>query len=242
MAKLGLATSADVERDPEMEGLMAEIEADLREEELRKIWQRYGKFIIAAAAAIVIAAIGVQLWRQHAADQQVALAARFDDGRKAIEANKPDDALAAFADVAKHSGQGYATIAALERAALLLKKNDIAGAVAIYKSVSDDAQADPTLRDLATLLQVLHSIDTAPPKTLEAQLTPLLNPGNPFNPSALELSAMLAAKQGDMARAAKLAEQIIADPAAPQGLRGRAEDLATYYKSQTAVPAAPPKS
>jgi hypothetical protein len=51
----------------------------------------------------------------------------------------------------------------------------------------------------------------------------------------------LAGKQGDTARAAKLAQQVIDDPTTPQNMRARAEDLAAYYKtgSAAAAPAAP---
>jgi len=151
---------------------------------------------------------------------------------------KTDEALGILTDLARNTGEGYGAVAQLQRAGILLQKNDVDGAVAVYKTLAADSKADQTLRDLATLLQVLHSLDREPPQTLEVLLAPLLNPGNPFNASALELSALLAAKEGDTGRAAKLAEQILMEPSTPPNLRNRAKDLAAYYMSQMAAAAA----
>ncbi|TAL02529.1 MAG: tetratricopeptide repeat protein [Rhodospirillaceae bacterium] len=242
LAKLGLALPDAAERDPELEGLMSEIEADLREEELRKIWQRYGIFIIAGFALIVLGVFGVQQWRAHLVSQRLELARRYDQATKDLQDGKTDDALGILADLAGNTGEGYGAIAQLQRAAILLQKNDVDGAVAVYKALAANPKADATLRDLATLLQVLHSLDRAPPQTLEVMLSPLLNPGNPFNASALELSALLAAKEGDTARAAKLVDQILMEPSTPPSLRSRAQDLAAYYKSQTPAASASPSN
>ena len=47
------------ETDHELEGLMSEIESDLREEEFKKIWKRHGNSIIAAAVALELSRRGV---------------------------------------------------------------------------------------------------------------------------------------------------------------------------------------
>ena len=228
------------ERDDELEGLMSEIESDLREEELRKIWNRYGNTIMVVMSVVLLSVVGFQLWRQHDAEQRLELATRYDEAQVAVTQGKVDDALAMFADIAKARGEGYATLASLDRAALLLKKSDTDGAVAIYNSIAADTKADQVFRDLATVLTVMHTMDTADPKTLEPMLSPLTTPANPFHNIALELSAVLAGKSGDRARAAKLAEQLIGDATTPPEMRQRAEELAAFYKSGAELPKSAP--
>ena len=228
------------ERDDELEGLMSEIESDLREEELRKIWSRYGNTIMVVMSVILLSVVGFQLWRQHDAEQRLELATRYDEAQVAVTQGKVDDALAMFADIAKARGEGYATLAALDRAALLLKKSDTDGAVAIYRSIAADTKADRVFRDLATVLTVMHTMDAADPKTLEPMLSPLTTPANPFHNIAIELSAVLAGKSGDRVRAAKLAEQLIGDATTPPDMRQRAEELAAFYKSSAELPKAEP--
>ena len=156
------------DEDVELEGFMSEIEADLREDELKKIWQRHGKTVFAVGAILILVALGVQFWRQHAAEQRLELAARYEQAMTDAAAGKDEDAAAIFADVAKHKGEGYATLAQLERATLLLRKQDINGAVAIYREIGADGSVDRAFHDLAIVLEVLHTLDTAEPKVLEA--------------------------------------------------------------------------
>jgi hypothetical protein len=245
LSKLGIASAEEAEkRDHELEGLMSEIEADLREDELRRIWQQYGKAIIAAAVVVLLGVAGFELWRDHAEKQRLAVAERYDQGVKDVQAGKADDALAIFTDIGKNGRGGFAALAQLQRAAILLQKKDVDGAIAAYKALAADSKADGTLRDLALLLQALHSTDRMAPKDVEALIAPLLDDGNPFRPSALEISALMAAKQGDISRAAKTVNEIVSDTNAPQGVRARARDLAAYYKAVLAQQAAPtpPKS
>jgi hypothetical protein len=132
-------------------------------------------------------------------------------------------------------------VSGTSEAAAQLQKKDEAGAVATYASLASDTSADPAFRNLATILEVQHSMETGDAKALEAKLTPLIAPNNSFSASALELSALLAAKQGDIKRAQELAEQILSDSGAPAGARQRATDLAALYKGQLgdAAPATP---
>jgi hypothetical protein len=127
-------------------------------------------------------------------------------------------------------------MARLSEAAIQVEKGDVDGALANYKALSENTKVDPTFRDLSTLLYVLHSLDRADPKTLETQLAPLTNPTSAFKLSALELTALLAAKQGDVPRAIKTLAQITAEPSAPASLRQRAEDLTKLYESGTLPP------
>ena len=227
--------------DPEFEGLMSEIETDLRSDEFRKIWSRYGNFIIGLVVVFILGVTGFQLYRQYEAREREATARRYETAIKAAESGKRDEAIAQFGEIVKQGGKGYGALARLTQAALQIEKQDIDGAVANYKALAADQKADPIFRDLATLLRVLHSLDREDAKSLEAALTPLANPNNAFNLSALELQALLAAKQGDTDRAIKTLAQISADPATPPSMRERAEDLTKLYQSgiMPPPPAAP---
>lgn len=225
--------------DLAVEGLMAEVEEGLREDQFRKIWKSYGNLIIGLAVALVVGVAGYQLWHEHQLSQRDALANRYDAAVTQFDAGKYDVAAKEFADIAKSSGQGYAALARMQEAAAKLQQGDNAGAVAAYKALGEDKTMDPVFRDLGTLLRVMYALDSEDPKTLEPALGPLTAAGNPYRFSALELSALLAAKQGDTARAAQLAEQISDDPAAPAGVRERANDLVTLYKPAEAASAAP---
>ena len=229
------------ESDPELEGLMSEIETDLREEELKKIWKNYSGVIVAFVVALIVGVAGFQMYREYDARQRGEIARRYELAVEAQKTGKTDEAMEKFAALAMDGGRGYSALARLNQAGLQVAKNDIDGALATYKALAADPKADQVFRDLAVLLRALHSLDREDAKVLEAALAPLTSPNNAFNLSALELSALLASKQGDSERAVKILAQITADPRAPGPLRERAEDLTKLYQSGAtpAPPAAP---
>ncbi len=234
------ATPPAPQVDHELEGLMSEIESDLREDQFRKIWNRFGTLIIASGVVLILGVAGYQLWRGYETRERDVLANRYDAAVTQFDAGKYDVAAKEFADIANKKGEGYAALARLQEAASKLQQGDKAGAIAAYKALGEDKSIDPVLRDLGTILRVMHALDTEDPKTLEAALGPLLAPGTTYYHSALELGALLAAKQGDKTRAVQLAEQITNDPAAPAGVRERAQDLATLYKPASPATASLP--
>jgi len=228
------------DEDIAFDGLMTEIEDDLRGEELAKIWKQYGSIIIGVVVVVVVSIIGWQLWRQNVESQRMALAQQYSEAAKLVQAGKLDEAMTSYAGIADKKGEGYAALAQLQKAAIALEKKDLLGALAAYKALENDSKADLLFRDLATVLYTLHGLDTENPLELEANLKPLLDPSNPFSHSATELMALLASKQGDAARALQLAEGLLADTKTPAGIRQRAEELAAMFKLNASAPTPAP--
>ena len=229
LAKAGDAAKPEV--DHELEGLMSEIESDIRDEEFSKLWKKYQGVVVTFVVALVLGVIGFQFWRQYEADARGQIALSYDKAANALDSGEYDAALKGFTEITgRRFAGGYDVLARLGEAAAYLKKNDEAAAAKIYTSLSGDSSIDPAFRDLATVLRALHSLDTANPKDLETALAPVTNPGNAFSFSALELSAVLSAKQGNTKHAYDLLQRILGDPTAPAGARQRATDLAALYK------------
>ncbi len=223
--------------DYELEGFMSEIETDLREDELKKIWTRHSGLIIVFVAALLVGVAGFKFYQQREAAALQETARGYELAIQAQQAGKTDEAITQFTAIGKTGAKGYSALARLNQAALLLGKNDTKAAVAVYKSITADASADPVLRDLATLLTALHSLDSDDPKALEATLKPLTVEGGAFSASAQELTALLAARQGDTARAAKILETLNSDVTLSAAVRERATDLAKFYTGGGTSPA-----
>lgn len=226
-------------KDVELEGLMAEIESDIREDELKRVWRSYGSTFVAIAVVFVLAVAAYEGWRAYESREHAKVALAYDEGIAAAAEKKFDEAKAKFAEVAKTANQPYAALARLTEAGLRVEQDDIDGAIALYAALAADPKADRLFRDMAIVLKALHSVDRDDPKTLEAEIAPLTQ-NSTFKHSALELTALLAAKQGDTARAAQLAQRLVDDATAPQNMRGRATELAALYKAGVVPTALPP--
>ena len=207
-----------------MADIFQEVDEEVRREQLKKLWQRYGHFAVAACILIVVA---VGVWRGYEwwqAKKAAESGAAFEAAVTLAEAGKHQDAGAAFAKLAADGSAGYRTLARLREAAELAQ-TDRKAAVTAYDEIAADRSAGQVLQDLAAVRAGLLLVDTAPYSEIRARLEPLTASDRTFRHSARELLALSAWKAGDMTAARQWAEMIIADPQTPAGTRSRAEVL-----------------
>ena len=216
------------------ESFLSEVETDMRDEALSNAWKKYSAHIVGGAVAIILGVFGYQLYVGHVEERRDNMAMSYADAAAAIEAGDTESALAKFGEIADVPGEGYSTVARLAEASLLVGSGDVEGALSIYEALAAGGAVDPVFQDLAVVLKATHSMETADPGALEAELAQVSGPGQPFRHSALEISAVLAAKQGAHDRALDYLSQILDDPEAPPAMRSRVRDLSDLYANDSA--------
>ena len=213
-----------------MSDIFREIDEELRRDNLLKLWSRYGRYIIAIAVFALVVAGGFVAWRDHQLSERRAQSTRYAGALTLAREGKEADAVKVFAAIA-HEGGGYAILAAFEEAALLAKSGDREAAAAAYDRVAAASEFDPDLRGLAVLLSVMQRMPEADAQTTIDHLAPLTASGNPWRPSAIELTALARLKLQDKSGALALFKSLADDPATPQSLRARAAEMATALTS-----------
>jgi hypothetical protein len=211
--------------DPTESSLLREIDEELRQERLKKLWQRHGWAVAVAALAVVAAVAGYQGWRAYDLKARREAGERLAAAQALAERAQPEVAAAAFAELARDAGSGYALLARFQEAALLARSGDRAGAAARYRALAEGAGGDALYRDLAVLLGAMHEAGMADPALLAERIEPLTRPGNPWRHSARELAAALAEMKGERQRAKELYAALGADAEAPESLRRRADEM-----------------
>jgi hypothetical protein len=204
--------------------IFREIDEELRRDNLLKLWSRYGRYVIAAAAVALAIAGGIVVWRNHLRSEREAQSLQYASAFSLVAAGKNADAAKVFAEIAKEGG-GYAVLAPFEEAAVLAKSGDEKGAIAVYDRLARESDIDPVFRDLARLLAVMHELPVKDPKTLVARLRRLTAPDNPWRPTALELTAIADMDAGDKTGALAIYKELAADPTTPGRLRARAAQM-----------------
>jgi hypothetical protein len=215
-----------------------EVDEDLRAEQVRKWFTRYGSSLIAAAVLVVVAVGAWEFWQWRQARTRLAAAEEYFAAMQIADGRPGPGRLAAIPGLAEveHSGlSGYRTLARLRHAALLADAGKLAEAETLWNAVADDDSADRTLRDLASLQWATSDLDHGNPATLSARLQKLAGPDNPWHGMAEEAQALLALRQGKNDAARDLLKQLSQDQTVPQGVRERAEGLLT----QLGAPPAP---
>ena len=206
-----------------MSDIIREVDEELRRENFEKLWRKYGGYALALAALIVLGVAGYFEWQHYTAGQREERARRYEAALRLAD-TADAGASQALQDLAV-GDDGYAALARLDEAALKAKSGDVAGAVSLYEKIVGDGAVDKSLRDLALVLLALHTADSAPPDQLIQRLQPLTAASNPWRYSASELTAILAHRAGNNAKAQQILTSLADDLDAPQALRQRATEM-----------------
>jgi hypothetical protein len=226
------------------ETIFREIDEDLRREQLQKLWEKYGVYVIGAALAIVLGVAGNNGWRYWKAKQAATSGERFETAVMLTRGEDKRAAMDAFADIAANSGSGYAVLARLRMAAALASEEKIPEAVEIFTEIADDRSVNAILRDFAGIQAAMLRVDDASYDEMQQRLKQFTMAGSRWMHTAHELMGISAYRAGLLNEAADHYQQAISIPNAPAGLQQRAEMMlaiiATPQAASGKAPTVPP--
>ena len=207
-----------------MSELFDEVDEEVRRDQLKRLWDQYSIYIIAAALLIVAGVGGWRGYQYLEAKKAAEAGAVFERAVELSEQNKHTEAEAAFAELAAKAPSGYRMLARLRMAGEVASRDPQAGAK-IYDEIAADRSVGAELRDLATVRAAGLLVDTSTYPNMLQRLEAAAAPGATFRHSARELLALSAWRTGDTTASRRWLDQIASDAETPQGLRSRAEAL-----------------
>ena len=213
-----------------MSDIFREIDEELRRDNLLKLWSRYGRYVVAAAVAVLMVAAAIVAWRNHQRAERWAQATRYAGALSLAQNGKAADAAKVFGAIAKEGG-GYALLASLQEAGLQARSGNRKAAIAIYDRIAATPGITPEFHGLAVLLSVMQGMPEADPRQTIARLAPLTGHDDPWRPTALELTALARLEAGEKKAALDLYKGLADDLTAPRSLRARAAEMAAALAS-----------
>lgn len=221
---------------------LKEVEEDHKREQLKELWNRYGIFIAAGVVALLASVGALSYWQSSRISSAEAAGTRFVSATRLMREGKTDEAMKAFAALAKDGAPGYQALARLRIAAAHASAGRTPEAIAAFEDVAKDTAGDPILRDFASLQAASLKLPTADWAEMERRLTPLMADKAPWRTAARELLALAAYKAGKKDDARKLYEALLIDRATPPALSERVQvmlSLLTDAEAPKEAPAAP---
>lgn len=200
-----------------------EVQEELRREQLVRLWERYGTYLIAAAVLLVLAVAGYKYLEYYRIASAEAAGASYRAAIALSEQGKPEEAQKALEVIAGKSGSGYATLAGLNLAATAAKAGKTAEAVAAFDAIAKGGAGDEMLRDHAALQAAMLRLDTADWTEMQNRLNDLTNDKNAWRFSAREVLGLAAYKAGRSADARKTFEQLLGDQGTPPSMVERVQ-------------------
>jgi len=206
------------------DSFIREVNEELRSDQMRLVWKRFGRILIGIAVLVVLGTIGkvsYEYWRDSqasaAGDEFLAALTLARDGKK-------DEALTALGKLEQEGFGSYPVLARM-RSASLLAETDTQGAVNAFTAIAKDTSVPQPVRDAARLRAAYLLVDTGTYEQVSAEVEQLTTPQSATRHSAREVLGLSAYKHGDYARAKEWFDAILNDNETPRNVANRAQML-----------------
>jgi hypothetical protein len=204
--------------------LFDEVDEDVRRDQLKKLWDQYSIYIIAAALLIIAGVGGWRGYQYLEAKKAAEAGAAFDKAVELSDQNKHSEAEAAFASLAANGPSGYRMLARL-RAAAEVANRDPQAAAKMYDDISADHSVAASEQELAKVRAAGLLLESASYPSMVQRLEASTAPTATFRHTARELLALSAWRANDTTAARQWLDMIANDSDTPASLRSRAEAL-----------------
>ena len=204
------------------DSLIREVDEELRREQLLKLWEKYGTYLVAAALLIVAAVGGYKYYEYRRAVAAAAAGAEFAFAARDAANDKPTEAQREWEEIAKSGPSSYATLARLRLAATARAEGRIEAAAEAYEELGRQSGVDPLLSGYARLQAATLRLNTLGWTEMQSRLNDLAADSSPWRYSARELLGLAAQKAGRIEDARAEFVRLMSDRNVPAGIAERA--------------------
>lgn len=220
--KRGRRDLSDV--NPELtDTFIQEVDEDVKNDNLKELWNRYGLFVIAIVVLAVSAAVSfdkLQAWqtlRNQNRTENYMAATQLQDSA--------DDTIAALQKISQDNQGIFSDFAKLQIANVLLDENKQEEALAALEKLAGEKQVNSEVKNIALIKLATYRVDTLSYEEFKQLLQPVLATENSWTPMAQDLLAMSAIKNGDLENARAIYENVLKAKDLPDNFRARIQEM-----------------
>ncbi|MBY4609736.1 tetratricopeptide repeat protein [Rhizobium sp. 9T] len=220
------------------DSFIREVNEELRSDQMKGAWRRFGRYIIVAAILIVVGTAGKVLYDYWDDSRSSGAGDQFLAAMKLADENKNDEALAALDKLEKEGHGAYPVLARMRAATVQAQKGNAAAAIAAFNEIGKDNGVPSAVRDAARMRAGWLLIENGSYEQVSAAIEEMAVPGNAFRHSAREALGLAAYKAGNMAQGRQWFQSIIDDAESPRPVANRAQMMLDLITASGKAPAA----
>ncbi|MBB4229279.1 tetratricopeptide repeat protein [Rhizobium mongolense] len=220
------------------DSFIREVNEELRSDQMKGAWRRFGRYVIAIAVLIVVGTAGKVAFDYWDDNRSSGTGDQFLAAMKLADENKSDEALAALATLEKEGHGAYPVLARMRAASVQAQKGDNAAAIAAFEAIGKDQSVPEAVRDAARMRAGWLLIESGTYEQVSAAVEEMAIPANAFRHSAREALGLAAYKAGNMVQARQWYQAIADDAASPRNIANRAQIMLDNITASGKAPAA----
>lgn len=208
----------------EQDALLREVVDDVKDEQFRKMWDKYGLFVIIAVALILTITISFESIKNWQMKKYQEVSDAYSVALSLQNQGRLDESLEVYAHLADKASGIYADLSRLQMAAIYNEQDKSADAQKVLELLSVNGNL-PQMRDIATLKLAADKLNSnAPAEEIEKILQPLSERAV-SSAMAHELLAMLYVREHQINKALIEYETIRYSSTATEAMKSRALDM-----------------
>lgn len=207
------------------DSFIREVNEELRSDQMRAVWRRFGRIIVALAVLVVVGTAayrGYEYWADSRASRS---GDQFLAALQLADQDKLDEAKKALADLEANGSGSYPILSKMRAASLMAQQGDKKGAIDAFTAIGKDEAVPEAIRSAAKLRAGWLLVETGTYDQVSGEVEVLAVAGNSFRHSARELLGLAAFKAGDYGKAKEWFDAIENDNETPANVANRAKML-----------------
>lgn len=224
-----IKTKADVNPDY-TDAFINEVSEEVKNDNFKELWNRYGLLIIAIVAVAVCGAVSferIKSWRlQH---NQMTTETYMDAAHKQ---DNPEAMIAALQKINQSDHGIYGDFARLQIANVLFEQQKDEEAMAMLEALTKDPQVNTEVRQIALVKYATYKVDVMSKQELTNLLQPVLDANNSWTPLANDLLAMAAIREGDLQTAREIYTKLLTVKDLPDSFKSKIQEMMSSLNTE----------
>ncbi len=205
------------------DAFIQEVNEDVKNDNFKVLWNRYGVFIIAFVVIAVSAAVSFEKIKSWKVEQNQFKTESYMTAAQLQE--NSDDTIKALQKINQQEQGIFGDFAKLQIANVLFNQNKNDEALATLQSLVDDKQVNSEVKNIALIKIATYKVDELSRSEFETLVKPIIDANNSWTPIANDLLAMSAIKDGDIQTAKNIYENILKVKDLPESFRTKVQDM-----------------
>lgn len=220
------------EKSPLEAEILREVAEEIKEEELKEFLKKIKPIVTAVIFVVLAFTAGFEFYKHSQKEKSLKESAELLTALTMMQEGQGEEASLILKELSEKSSRGYRYLASFHYVDYLLNQSEEEQieALEVLERLSQDKKAPAPVRHLALFDKISLQIELGDGDfdAMQEEIDSLLNQSEAWTPLALELSALIALKQGDKQKAVSYWNQIIERPEVSEAKRKKISEFVTF--------------
>lgn len=215
-----------------MSDIFREVEEELRHEHYKRLWDKFGPYVIGIAVLIVVGTGGYRGWEAWQASRAAEAGDRYVTALQSASEGELQSAEAELLAISLEAPSGYTVLAKLRAASIKAQAGEADAALDAFAAIAADSGVKDIFRGAARIHAGYLLVDHGDLGKVKDQVSVLTESDDAWRHSAREVMGLAHYKAGDLEEARKWFQQAVDDRQAPADLANRGRIMLTLIQGE----------